>query len=403
MKILFLTARPPDPIFKADQHRTYHQIRELVNRHSVTVLTLAQGEQAIRRCEEALHPLGVRVEAVIQPKHPNLRALVGLCTRVPLQVYVNRSRRMRQRLEELLNEQEFDWVHATTMRMVEYGLQVGDRARKLMDCIDCLSLAMHRRQSASSLPISMVYWLEGRRLRELERRTLPLFDRTAVISERDREAMGSPPNMEIVPNGVDTDRWRRLDVRKDPERLVFSGYIGALPNADAALYLCTEIMPRIWARRPSVKLDIVGADPPDKLRHRASNGKITVTGFVTDMVSCLNAASVAVAPLRCSTGLQNKVLEAFACGLPVVATPLANAGIGARPGHEILEADDPDTFADHVLRLLADEHLRARLARAGQTLVAEQWSWSRHVGKLEACYARPGAAAGAAIRQAESA
>jgi glycosyltransferase involved in cell wall biosynthesis len=143
------------------------------------------------------------------------------------------------------------------------------------------------------------------------------------------------------------------------------------------------MLPRVRARVPGARFVIVGRNPQKSILDLAEPGVIEVTGEVPDVYDWLYRAQVAVAPLRVAAGMQNKIVQAMACELPVVATPVANEGIAATPGDQILLAEDPDGFAEQVVRLLEDEATRTRVGQAARSYVEASWTWEALFRRLE--------------------
>jgi glycosyltransferase involved in cell wall biosynthesis len=111
---------------------------------------------------------------------------------------------------------------------------------------------------------------------------------------------------------------------------------------------------------------------------------VTVTGAVPAVEPHLARASVAVIPVRIARGVQNKLLEAMAAGLPTVATAAASAGVDAVAGRDLFVADNPAAFADAVVRLLEDGRLRDRIGRSARNAVQANYDWDRTLGRLDA-------------------
>jgi glycosyltransferase involved in cell wall biosynthesis len=146
-------------------------------------------------------------------------------------------------------------------------------------------------------------------------------------------------------------------------------------------------MPRVWRERPTARLVVAGKDPSPAVQALGQDGRVTVTGFVNDMRPFLCSATIAVAPLIYGTGVQNKVLEAMACGIPVVASPTACDGIGAVAERDLLVGTDDAALADHALTLLRNESLRASLASAGRRYVTTHHHWDELAKRLIGVYA----------------
>jgi len=207
-----------------------------------------------------------------------------------------------------------------------------------------------------------------------------------VRSPVDREAIGPYENLHVIPNGVDIERFPIVEDGREPYTIVFTGNMGYFPNKDAVFYFREEILPMIIQQVPDLRLLIVGTNPPQEIVRLREDPGIVVTGFVDSVADYLRKASVAVCPMRCGSGMKNTVLEAMACGTPVVATSLALEGIQVTPGEHVLVGDTPEAFADHVIALLRDAERSAALARKARGLVEQRYSWRSSVSQLESVY-----------------
>ena len=152
-----------------------------------------------------------------------------------------------------------------------------------------------------------------------------------------------------------------------------TGFIGSLdyrPNQDAVMWIVQELWPRIVSRVPEAHLSIAGSAPPDWLRQEIERRGLTLQANVPDPHAFVEGLSVVLAPIRAGGGMRIKILEAMAAGKPVVATTLGASGMDAR---DVVIADDPDSFADAVARLLRDPAEAARLGAAGREHVAREY------------------------------
>jgi len=259
--------------------------------------------------------------------------------------------------------------------------------RKILDYGDADSEKWLEYARASRFPLSLGFALEGRKVRRYERWLAEGFDACSVNARREREVLGQYVDkpIHVFPNGVDLDYFRpqREGGPASPARVVFTGNMSYKPNVEAVGDFVSRILPRVWARRPETEFYIVGMDPSPAVRRLADGRRIVVTGRVDDVRPYFDAATVAVAPLRIARGLQNKVLEAMAMRVPVVASPAAFNGINAEAGRDVLVADDPESFSRGVVSLLDDPLLRDRHAAAARTCVERNHDWARILDGLE--------------------
>jgi glycosyltransferase involved in cell wall biosynthesis len=158
-------------------------------------------------------------------------------------------------------------------------------------------------------------------------------------------------------------------------------------NVSAALHLVQDIMPLVWRHKPSARVWVVGKDPPRAIRRlQAIDDRVEVTGTVPDLRPYLLGAMVAAVPAPYGAGIQNKVLEAMACGTPVVASPRALSSLNVADGRHALVAHCPAAFADAILSLMEDRALRRRLGHDARCYVEAYHDWRAIVKQLEAIY-----------------
>ena len=180
-----------------------------------------------------------------------------------------------------------------------------------------------------------------------------------------------------------------LGASRDRKRLVFTGNLGYFPNVDAVCWLADHVMPHVWHDEPETRLTIAGARPHRRIHALAKrDARIEVHGDVDRVHPWIAGARVSVAPMRAGSGQLLKVLEAMASGTPVVTTGRGLSGIEATPGEQLLVADDPAAFAAHVVNVLRDDRLAARLGLSGRQLVERLYTWERSVADLERVYER---------------
>jgi sugar transferase (PEP-CTERM/EpsH1 system associated) len=391
MRICFLTPRFPYPPLKGDTLRVYHQIRALSAGHQVTLLSLAEAPVSEADYQEVAS-FCERIEVVALPKwRAALNLGAGIVSAQPLQVHYYRAAAVADHLRALLAGGAYDVIHATLIRMLPYVWNI-HRPPVVVDLIDSLSLNLADRRTQVRGPKRLGYELEYGRVQAYERAVVRHFPALVLSSPADKEALGGGDQITVIPNGVDIERFPfHGPAGRDPATLVFTGNMGYHPNEEAVVWFAAEVWPRLRAARPGVRFQVVGTNPTERVRALAGDG-IEVLGRVPDVTTYLHAATVAVCPMRSGSGIQNKVLEAMACGAPVVATAIANRGVQGEPERDLLVADSAEAFAAAVLRLLDAPETAARLAQAGRPFVEQTFRWESHAARLTAIYAAQQAA-----------
>jgi glycosyltransferase involved in cell wall biosynthesis len=328
-----------------------------------------------------------------------VRARLRSVTEVPIALPPDPEGRMRRRLRDLrweIVQRQSDEVarHGRIRRALRPHLALAPRPDIV--CVEYIGLAplLPRRRSgiwaltlhnlpsgmarhnaliAPGLRQRMMLAVEARNSRRIERWASDAYDLVVAVSPDDAREL---PAAEVVPNGVDTERFHPTPVPASP-RVVFTGALHTLPNRDGIQWFCEAVWPRVRASAQDATLEIVGARPAADVFALAEGEGISVHADVLDIAPFLERARVAVVPLRIGTGSRLKALEAMAAGRPVVGTSIGLGGLEAEPGRDALIADDAESFAEVVLRCLDDGGLAASVAARGRHLVESRYSWSR--------------------------
>jgi sugar transferase (PEP-CTERM/EpsH1 system associated) len=386
MRILFLAQRVPYPPNRGDKIPNYHYVRHLARNHEIVVACLADGPRDLEYAA-GLAPLVAAVEAVpLSRPRARLRALAALAAGTrPLTVAYFDEPELHRRVQARMAAEGFDLAVVCSSGMAPYveGFVGLPRVIQFTD-LDSQKWGLYA--AASRPPKRWVYRTEAERLLRYERQIAQRFDYSLFCSARElddfrRLIPGAPAR--CVRNGVDLDYFRPAGEAKAPDGLVFTGVLNYRPNVDGVVWFCREVWPLVRAAVPGATFTVCGSSPDKKVRALARLGGVTVTGAVPDVRPYLARAAVGVVPVRIARGIQNKLLEAMAMGLPAVTTTAAYAGLGAQDGRELFVADEPADFAAAVVRLLRDPRLRAEAGRAARAAVETYYRWDRSLAQLD--------------------
>ncbi len=387
MRILYLCHRVPHPPDKGEKIRAHHYIRHLAGRHEVHVACPVEDPEELAHAG-ALRRTCTSVDAVHHGRLARrLAEARALASGRPLSVESFRSSALADRVRARVRD-GVDVILAQSAAMAEYVREF-DHVPRVMDFVDLDSEKWRTYAELRPFPWSLVFRMESERLARYESEVARSFDRSLFISSKEAEIFaGRSPaaRTTVVPNGVDLEYFAP-SAGERPERrrnaCVFTGVMDYFPNVDAMSWFCREILPAVRREVPDAEALVVGRTPSRAVRRLAREAGVTVTGAVPDTRTWLARAKVAVAPFRVARGVQNKVLEAMAMGVPVVGTSLAFQGIPAGAEDGIAVADRRESFAAGVTRLLRDDDLRAAMGGRCRAFAERELRWSAHAASLE--------------------
>ena len=378
MKILFVCHRLPFPPNRGGKIRPFHMIEHLNRKHSVVVASLAHTEQELKDGQ----PLKDHCQQVIAEVLPSqtrwLQAAAALPTATPSSVAYFHSRKLARRVQQTWQSGGFDAVivHCAFAAQYVRGFRCGLRMLDFgdVDSVKWMDYSEHR-----SFPLSAGYRIEALKLRRFEQRMTEEFDICTATTRGELDEVRSLNETKaaaVIPNGVDLSYFHpRPENPRHSSVIAFLGRMDYYPNIDAVLFFAKDIFPAVRQAIPEAQFRIIGSDPVRAVQDLAKIPGISVTGHVPDIRPHLADAALAVAPLRIARGTQNKILQFLAMGIPVLSTTRAAKGVDVEPGKHLLVADEPQHFAQEVVRILQDADLRGRLSLAGRQPLATTHSW----------------------------
>ncbi len=392
LKIAFLTPRFPFPPDRGDRVTVLNMLRALSSAHDVTLVAYTDGSEPPDATEQVSR-FCARVATIRLSRWRSwTQAWLGLGSSIPSQVSYYRSARMQALVEQTLRERSYDVVVAHTIRMAPFVLNYHHPV-KVLWVGDSLGLVLR-----GSLP-HMSWWKrigvewEARRVDRFEGQISRSFVEIRVISPADLADMIriGCRNVVMIPHGVD-ERLFDLEHRPSGEpRIVFLGNLSVPHNVDAAVFAVREIWPQVRAAFPGARLILAGASPVSAVRKLRGVSGVEVTGALPDLSDVWQRAHAMLAPLRFSTGIQNKVLEAMAAGVPVVTTSPVAEAIGARHLEHVLAADGAHNLGEALIGTLREPAAAEARAQRARELVRQNFNWTAEVRRLEqlAASARP--------------
>jgi sugar transferase (PEP-CTERM/EpsH1 system associated) len=380
VRILYLTHRLPYAPNRGDRVRAFHMLRVLARTHEVHLVSLVHDR------EEESHAAGMlglvsSVTTAMVPRALNLvRAAAALAGNRPLTHVLLDSPQLGAILERVAVEVPLDVVLAYCSGMAQFALRPPLVTYPfLLDMVDVDSEKWTALAAAAARPRRWVYEREAGRLRSFEATAARKAAASLVVNEREAASLrviAGDARIEVIRNGVQLADLRPPADRIESADVVFCGIMNYGPNERGALWLAQEVWPLVRRDRPDARLLLVGSGPTRALRNLPTrDSSIVVTGRVPDVRPFLWRAAVSAAPLWTARGVQNKVLEAVASGLPSVVTPVVAAGLPAEVLPACRVTETPEAFASALIELLQakPEARRGIAARADLSTL----SWER--------------------------
>lgn len=405
LRVLFLTQILPYPPDAGPKVKTWNVIRYLGEQgHAVTLVSFVRPEElaflpVVRQTCTAVYTVPIHRSRVRDAGYWLKSNLSGR----PFLIERDDSAEMRALVRRLLAEDTFDVIHADQLTMTQFALHSdGYSPVNIFDAHNAVWTIVERMASNAAWFLRPVAALEARRVKRYEGMLLQAFDYTLAVTEPDRrlllEAAAShggqeaaktlASRMQVIPIAVDTCELQPVRRRPGSLNLMTLGTLHYPPNADGIRWFIHEVFPQVRAQAPGATLMIVGKNPPQDFINLAAEqpGVFEVTGYVPDLQPYFEQAALVMIPVRSGGGMRVRILEAFARGMPVVTTTVGLEGIEARPGDEVIVADDPDALAAAVVNLLKDETEQRRLAENGRRLAEQRYDWQVVLAQMGSVY-----------------
>lgn len=381
------------PLDAGAKLRNYHLGRVLSEHARVSLLAFVHDGEPLAIPENFYERvITVRREA----GYTFTKLLRGAVGRTPLPLLNYTTDSMRQALEDLLAEVEFDIVQVESIHLMGYlPIIRGAQSRPLIICdwhnIESELMSRYGEREGNLLRRSYAR-RTARLMRNFEQRALGEFDAHVTVSERDAERLrklNSEARIFVIENGVDAAHYsdEQLEQAHRPRltqhesndsqnRIVFVGSMDYHANIDGAVSFSREVWPRLREPKPDLTFTIVGRDPSPEVRELESLPGIEVTGTVDDVRPYYREAIAAIVPLKVGGGSRLKILEAMAAGVPVISTTLGAEGLEVADDKNILIADTDEEMVEAIMRLIEQPEQRKQLSDAGRAVVSNRYDWT---------------------------
>ena len=397
MNVVIVNEHPPYPPNSGGRIRALNLMLRLAPRHRITCLcrTPASRDEA----EAARGYLAERgVECIFAGEPPVRKGGARFCAGVaanllssqPYAVSAHNCPSFRRAIIEHAARHEVDlWQ----FEWLAYADALNGQTRRLVMAHDVVATIWQRYYENEANPLKR--WYIGRQWRKFERYERKLLSKvTGVVAVSDEDASAirreyGVDRVEVVDNGIDSAYFAEVRPQRDPNTILYLGNMETGPNRDAAAFLLDRIFPRVQAAVPSARLIIAGKNPPAWIHERAATMRnVEVHADVPDVRPLLGTAGIMAVPIRIGSGSRLKILEALACGLPVVSTRIGAEGLSLTPWEHLAIADTDAGMAGILAKWMHDPEPALRMAENGRRLVLERYDWDALADRLNAVWHR---------------
>lgn len=383
MRILAFYPYIPYPLDRGTFQRAFHLLRALARDHEVDLIALSEnGESAEHAPVFEAFCRRVKFVPFQHPEWSKLHRRILKTT--PASVSHWTAPQVPAALTEMISTGDYDFVHVGDIVLAQYFLNEHrdlplalDRTR-----VDLQFQLTQHAMMARGFKRRALGWEGIAKMWAYEKRLAKRVSVEVVCGPDDevfiRRHISKRVPLKVVANGVDLDYFHPAaanDARAEKPTVLFCGAMDYTPNVDALRWFFGGIHAKLLQRVPELQVLIVGKEPAEEVRAYAALKGVTVTGGVPDVRPYYRRSWMQIVPLRIGGGTRLKIVESMAIGTPVVSTTIGAQGLGLVHDHDILLADDPESFATETARALLDASVRGRIEAHGLDTATTRLSW----------------------------
>lgn len=379
MKVLQLCNKPPYPSVDGGTLAMNSITQGLLEAGcEVRVLSLCSDKHPVlesRMTEEyrrATRFEAVHIDLGIHPLDAGVALLCGESYHVKRFV----SKEFARRLEQVLDEEQFDVVHVESVFMTPYLPVVREhsQAKVILRAHNVEHMIWRRVAQSERNPLKRWYLKHlSLTLAAYEREHLNDYDGVVSITANDAQLMremGCRKPMVSIPFGVSPET--EMQVEEEPNSLFHIGSMDWMPNLEGVRWFLDQVWPSVHRRMPQLTLYLAGRKMPNDLMRLEMEG-VRVLGEVPDAMYFIASKQINVVPLLSGSGIRVKIIEAMSAGKVVVTTSIGAAGIGCTDGKDVLIADTPQQFVEQLERCVTNPEFCRQLGANALRLIAQQY------------------------------
>lgn len=378
MNVLFVSALLPYPLYSGGQVRIYNLLKLLSRKHTITLYTFLRDHQEAAYIPKL--PFLHRIEYVhrgiaMQPSYI-VRSILG---KYPLLLSSYTNAILRDRIHKELRKNAYDLIHIEPFYVwpsvpeAEIPLVVGEHN---------IEYQVYERYVALSIPhiIQPLFTQDIKKIRYWERYVWSKASHITAVSQSDADIIRnsiSTKTVSIVPNGVDIHHYlyKTRSFCRFEASFLFVGNFSWLPNVEAVTVLLQQIWPEVLKAIPTAKLTIIGSRMSTRIQQYTHQNGILIKERVADIRKEYYQSHALLSPISIAGGTKFKLLEAMACGTPIISTREAFVGLDVIPGYHTEIAQKSGDFVEQICDLYRHPSRWITMTERARSHIEKHYDW----------------------------
>lgn len=387
MNLLILTMHKLKPNTDGYTVRMYNLLKNLkLLGHNITLMTFcSKEEEKIIKENNITEICNKFIPIPINRKLSYFREIKAIFTGRPFKMEYYNSTKAKNIIKEEVNNNDYDYIGGYWYASSLF-LDMFPNKKRWLDLCDAISLLYKRRiNTTKNIFEKIILSIERDRVLKIEKKCIRNYDLITMISEVDKRELNKfidTKDISIIKNAVEGNKPTG-SITHNPLELCFLGDLSYIQNHEAAMYIVKEILPALNKLNPNISVKIIGKKPQKKLEKISKNNpNVKLTGFVENLAKELQGTNAMICPIKISSGLQNKVIEAMYYGLPVITTSQVAKPITENP-NLLLQANTIEEWQKQIFYLIEDQNKRNEISKNAQNYITENFNWGKITKKLE--------------------
>lgn len=382
-KILVLTTREIFPIHGGDKLRIYQICKHLSRYHDLDILSLTEDKNYSYADYVQLNTIFNNCRTVYHnPLQARLFSLASIFSKHSVQEWYYYNPTFKKIVDSISDNYDYILIHLFRLEQYVKGKDLSKVHIELTDAISMNYQKISFRRISNFM--ELLYYIDRKKILRRELEIIQKYNSVSLISGADKKYLNlnnSAEHIRTFKNGVDLKRFPTVNGRKD-QSIIFIGNIGTTQNSDACRYFINDILPEINKIFPSLKFKIIGIIPDDLRKEFESNKNVIVTGRVKSIQQAAGNPLLAVCPMRYGAGIQNKVLEYLAMGIPVISSKLGMEGLEELKNYVYI-ANNSGDYVKATIDILEEKDLKKVDPVILRSKVKKYYSWEHALNGYE--------------------